>query len=73
VANIDGLPVPLRLADNVVYERHYRSVFQFHYDRNAQRNQLHADVNPFLARGSSTRQRQIAILEMWWRNLRMRA
>jgi len=49
--DIRGLELPLRLADGVVHENRYRSVFRFRYDASAEqpRNDFHAANNPILA------------------------
>ncbi|HEX7089169.1 MAG TPA: patatin-like protein [Longimicrobiales bacterium] len=49
--DIRGLELPLRLADGVVHENRYRSVFRFRYDAGAEqpRNDFHAANNPILA------------------------
>ena len=50
--DLDGVPVPLRLSDKLVYERRHRNVFHFAYAggeaRKAQ-NDFHASNNAFLA------------------------
>jgi patatin-related protein len=49
--DIEGVPVPIQLFDNVVYERRYRNAFHFRYTRQQQpaRNDFEEDNNPFLA------------------------
>src|SRR5436190_507879 len=51
--DIEGLPLPLRLSDTVVYERRHRNVFHFRYGTRAaigyERNDFLADNDPFLA------------------------
>ncbi len=51
--DIEGLPLPLRLSDTVVYERRHRSVFHFKYGTKAatgyDRNDFLAQNDPFLA------------------------
>jgi patatin-related protein len=44
----EGVPVPIQLFDNTVYERRHRNVFRFRY-RKGWRNDFQADNNPFLA------------------------
>jgi patatin-related protein len=46
--DIEGVPVPIRLLDNVVYERRFRNVFHFRFNTN-ERDDFQADNNPFLA------------------------
>jgi len=51
--DIEGVPVPLRLSDNVVFERRHRNVFHFRYGKaevvGAHFNDFRAKLNPFLA------------------------
>jgi patatin-related protein len=51
--DIQGLALPIRLSDSVVYERRHRNVFRFKYDPDAiqkeDQNHFVADNNPFLA------------------------
>lgn len=50
--DIHGLPISLRLADNVVREKRHRNVFHFRYrdgSREEPRNDFHAGNNTFLA------------------------
>jgi patatin-related protein len=51
--DIEGLPVPLRLSDTVVYERRHRNVFHFKYGTEAStgydRNDFLVNNNPLLA------------------------
>jgi patatin-related protein len=56
--DVRGNPVPLQLADKVVYERRYRNAFHFRYDggaggaggdENAARNDFRSSRNPLLA------------------------
>ncbi|MBI1927771.1 patatin-like protein [Candidatus Poribacteria bacterium] len=53
--DLNGLPIPLRLADDVVYERRHRNVFQFQYkgykgqDAKDVKNDFHAGNNALLA------------------------
>ena len=46
--DIEGVPVPIQLLDNVVYERRYRNAYHFRFITN-ERNDFEADNNPFLA------------------------
>jgi patatin-related protein len=51
--DVQGIPLPLRLADKLVYEMRHKKVFQFVY-KNAEpgdqpRNDFTRDYNPFLA------------------------
>lgn len=47
--DIEGVPVPLKLTDKIVYERRHRNVFHFEY-QNAEDNHDFSDTaNPFLA------------------------
>ena len=45
--DIEGVPVPLKLADKIVYERRHRNVFHFEYQDKS--NDFALDCNPFLA------------------------
>ncbi len=51
--DIEGVPVPLRLADSVVYERRHRNVFHFKYAKEEvvgdDFNDFRGAFNPFLA------------------------
>lgn len=50
--DIDGALVPLRLADNIAYERRHRNVFHLRYaapDTAGPQNDFTLDANPFLA------------------------
>jgi patatin-related protein len=47
--DIEGVPVPLKLADKIVYERRHRNVFHFEWQESEQINDFLADSNPFLA------------------------
>ena len=51
--DIEGMPLPLRLADTVVYERRHRNVFHFRYAGKEATGEYHSDFkredNPFLA------------------------
>ena len=52
--DIEGVPVPLLLADTVVFERRYRNMFHFKYDREEEiegrpRNDFRSTNDPFLA------------------------
>jgi len=48
--DITGLPLPIRLADSVVFERRHRNVFQFKYgSKDSPANDFVANNNPFLA------------------------
>ncbi len=51
--DIEGVPLPLRLADTVVYERRHRNVFHFKYATaeatGSERNDFTPGHNPFLA------------------------
>jgi patatin-related protein len=46
--DIEGVPVPIQLFDNVVYERRYRNAYHLQY-RKGLRNDFQPDNNPFLA------------------------
>jgi predicted acylesterase/phospholipase RssA len=46
--DIEGVPVPIRLFDNIVYERRHRNDFHLRFIPN-ERNDFQADNNPFLA------------------------
>ena len=46
--DIEGIPVPIQLFDNVVYERRYRNSYHLRFI-DGQRNDFQADNNPFLA------------------------
>jgi hypothetical protein len=46
--DIEGVPVPIRLLDNVVYERRFRNVFHFRFIAD-ERDDFQLDNNPFLA------------------------
>jgi patatin-related protein len=46
--DIEGVPVPIRLLDNVVYERRFRNVFRLRFVAD-ERDDFQADNNPFLA------------------------
>lgn len=46
--DIEGVPVPIQLFDNVVYERRYRNDFHLRYIED-ERNDFESDNNPFLA------------------------
>jgi patatin-related protein len=46
--DIQGVPLPLRLADKLVYERRHRNVFHFRYAK-TEVNDFIFDNNPFLA------------------------
>lgn len=52
--DIRGTVVPLQLADKLVFEKRYKNVFHFKYDReqvtdSAPRNEFTSEYNPFLA------------------------
>jgi patatin-related protein len=51
--DIQGIPLPLRLADKLVYEMRHKKVFQFVYKKaepgDQPRNDFTRDYNPFLA------------------------
>ena len=47
--DIEGVPVPIQLFDNVVYERRYRNAFHLSYSKDDARNDFESDNNPFLA------------------------
>ncbi|HKE59396.1 MAG TPA: patatin-like protein [Pyrinomonadaceae bacterium] len=51
--DIEGVPVPLRLSDAIVYERRHRNVFHFKYGKEdvvgVPINDFRAEFNPFLA------------------------
>ena len=52
--DIEGMPLPIRLSDTVVYERRHRNVFHFKYvskdvAEKADLNDFSKDNNPFLA------------------------
>jgi patatin-related protein len=46
--DIEGVPVPIRLLDNVVFERRYRNAFHLRF-RKEERDDFQPDNNPFLA------------------------
>jgi patatin-related protein len=46
--DIEGVPVPIRLLDNIVYERRHRNDFHLRFIP-GERNDFQADNNPFLA------------------------
>ncbi|RXH58941.1 hypothetical protein GRAN_2251 [Granulicella sibirica] len=46
--DIEGIPIPIQLFDNVVYERRYRNAYHLQY-RKGIRNDFQPDNNPFLA------------------------
>jgi hypothetical protein len=46
--DIEGVPVPIRLFDNIVYERRHRNDFHLRFIPD-ERNDFQADNNPFLA------------------------
>jgi patatin-related protein len=46
--DIEGVPVPIRLLDNVVYERRFRNVFHLRFKED-ERDDFQPDNNPFLA------------------------
>ena len=46
--DIEGVPVPIQLLDNVVFERRYRNAFHFRF-REHDTNDFEPDNNPFLA------------------------
>jgi predicted acylesterase/phospholipase RssA len=46
--DIEGVPVPIRLFDNIVYERRHRNDFHLRFIPE-ERNDFQADNNPFLA------------------------
>jgi patatin-related protein len=46
--DIEGVPVPIRLLDNVVYERRFRNVFHLRFIA-GERDDFQPDNNPFLA------------------------
>jgi patatin-related protein len=46
--DIEGIPVPIRLLDNIVYERRHRNDFHLRFVP-GERNDFQADNNPFLA------------------------
>jgi patatin-related protein len=46
--DIEGVPVPIRLLDNIVYERRYRNDFHLRFIP-GERNDFQPDNNPFLA------------------------
>jgi patatin-related protein len=46
--DIEGIPVPIQLFDNVVYERRYRNAYHLRF-ASGERNDFQADNNPFLA------------------------
>lgn len=51
--DIEGIPLPIRLADKVVYERRHRNVFHFAYSSSDHSREIRNDFvrqrNPFLA------------------------
>lgn len=51
--DLEGVTLPIRLANTVAYEKRYRNVYHFVYATadatGQQRNDFHADNNPFLA------------------------
>jgi patatin-related protein len=47
--DLQGLTVPLKLADKVVYELRHRHVFHFRFDRAREENDFSAENDPFLA------------------------
>src|SRR5262249_30085303 len=47
--DIQGVPLPLRLRDDVVFERRHRNVFHFIYSQYTTRNDFMEKYNPFLA------------------------
>lgn len=49
VTDFNGVPIPLRLLDGVVYERRHRHVFRFRYDKNSGENDFTKEHNPMLA------------------------
>jgi patatin-related protein len=46
--DIEGIPVPIQLFDNVVYERRYRNAYHLRF-AGGEQNDFQADNNPFLA------------------------
>lgn len=46
--DIEGVPVPLKLSDKIVYERRHRNVFHFEYKQD-ELNDFESATNPFLA------------------------
>jgi patatin-related protein len=46
--DIEGIPVPIQLFDNVVFERRYRNAYHLRF-AGGDRNDFQADNNPFLA------------------------
>jgi patatin-related protein len=46
--DIDGIPVPIQLLDNVVFERRHRNAFHLRF-RDGEVNDFEPDNNPFLA------------------------
>jgi patatin-related protein len=46
--DIEGIPVPIQLFDNVVFERRYRNNYHLRFS-NGERNDFQPDNNPFLA------------------------
>jgi patatin-related protein len=51
--DLEGVPLPIRLSDKLVYERRHRNVFHFKYSTatatGEDRNDFEADNNPFIA------------------------
>jgi len=47
--DIRGLPLPLKLADGVVWERRHKNVFRFRYDRGDEISDFRAEHAPMLA------------------------
>jgi hypothetical protein len=46
--DIEGVPVPIRLLDNIVYERRFRNLFHLRFIA-GERDDFRPDNNPFLA------------------------
>src|SRR5258705_13890079 len=54
--DLEGLPVPIRLSDTVVYERRHRNVFHFKYSTEAspdEKKKTSTDSNPPLGPAGS--------------------
>jgi patatin-related protein len=47
--DIEGVAVPLKLTDKLVYERRHRNVFHFEYQKTDEVNDFEQPSNPFLA------------------------
>lgn len=47
--DLRGITLPIRLTDDVIYERRHRNVFRFIYEEASDKNDFKAEHNPFLA------------------------